>query len=158
MPDLDKFDRQILIAMQADCRVSSEQIAQSIGLSATAVQRRVKRLRADGVIRAEVALVDAQAVGRVVTALVEVQLAVGSREVLIDGFKRRMAEHPEVQQCYYVAGDNDFVLLLTAKDMADYERLTRELFFDEPNIKKFKSTFVLDACKLSLTVPLNASD
>ncbi|MBT9502047.1 MAG: Lrp/AsnC family transcriptional regulator [Burkholderiaceae bacterium] len=154
MPTPDKFDRQILARLQADCRVSSEQLAQAIGLSATAVQRRIKRLREQGVISAEVALLDPQALGLGVTALVEVELAVASKEALIDGFKRRMAAHPQVQQCYYVAGDSDFVLMLVAADMADYERLSRELFFDDANIRKFRSTFVLEASKRSLALPL----
>lgn len=154
MATLDKFDRQILGLMQQDCRQSAEQIAHSVGLSATAVQRRIKRLRETGVIRAEVALVDAQAVGLGVSVLVEVELAEASREAVIDGFKRRMVARPEVQQCLYVAGASDFVLLVAAADLASFERLTRELFFDDPNIKKFRSTFVLESAKLGLALPL----
>jgi len=154
MPALDKFDHQILGLLQQDCRIGSEQIAQRIGLSATAVQRRIKRLRESGVIRAEVALLDAQALGLGVSALVEVELAEASREAVIDGFKRRMAARPEVQQCFYVAGAADFVLLIVAADMAEFERLTRELFFDDANIKKFRSTFVLESAKLGLALPL----
>ncbi|MCV2422046.1 Lrp/AsnC family transcriptional regulator [Paucibacter sp. DJ2R-2] len=154
MATLDKFDRQILGLMQQDCRQSAEQIADRVGLSATAVQRRIKRLRETGVIQAEVALVDAQAVGLGVSVLVEVELAEASREAVIDGFKRRMVARPEVQQCLYVAGASDFVLLIAAADLASFERLTRELFFDDPNIKKFRSTFVLESAKLGLALPL----
>ncbi len=154
MEPLDKFDKAILDLLQHSTRRTSEEIADSVGLSATAVQRRLKRLREDGTIRAEIAVVSPTAVGRGVTALVEVQLLAGSRDDLIDGFKRRMAAQAEVQQCWYVSGDADFVLVLTATDMADYERLTRKLFFNDANIRKFRSTFVLDAVKTGLQLPI----
>ena len=157
MPELDKFDRRILALLQLDARISSELIAAEVGLSATAVQRRIKRLREDGVIVAQVVVLEPRAIGRGVTALIEVTLAEASREAVIDGFKRRMAEQAEVQQCYYVAGESDFVLIVTAVDMADYEALTRRLFFDDSNIKKFRSTFVLEASKRSLSLPVDLS-
>jgi Lrp/AsnC family transcriptional regulator, leucine-responsive regulatory protein len=154
MDELDKFDKAILTLLQANARLSSEEIAESVGLSATAVQRRIRRLREQAVIRGDVALISAEAIGRRVTALVEIELIAGSRENLIDDFKRRMAAQPEVQQCYYVSGECDFVLVVTAEDLADYERLTRRLFFDEDNIKKFRTTFVLDSVKVGLQLPI----
>ena len=78
----------------------------------------------------------------------------GSREDLIDDFKRRMAAQPEVQQCYYVSGECDFFLVVTAEDLADYERLTRRLFFGVDNIRKFRTTFVLDPVKVGLQLPI----
>lgn len=154
MTELDKFDRQILATLQQDCRTPSEQIAQGIGLSATAVQRRIKRLREAGVIRAEVALLDAPSLGLGVSTLVEVELAEASSAAVIDGFKRRMTERPEVLQCFYVAGQADFVLLIVTPDMVAYERLSRELFFDDANVRKFRSTFVLENAKLGLNLPV----
>ncbi len=154
MVTLDKLDRRILGLLQADARRSSEEIAESVGLSATAVQRRIKRLRAHGVIRAEIAVVSAEAVGRRVTVLIEIELAAGSREDLVDDFKRHMAAQPEVQQCYYVSGEYDFLLVVTARDLADYERLTRRLFFGAVNVRKFRSIFVLDPVKVGLQLPV----
>jgi Lrp/AsnC family leucine-responsive transcriptional regulator len=154
MEQLDKFDRAILDLLQRNARRTSEEIADAVGLSPTAVQRRIKRLRQDGVIRAEIAVLSPAAIGRGVTALVEVQLVAGSRDDLIDGFKRRMAAEEVVQQCWYVSGDADFILVLTATDMADYERITRTLFFGDENIKKFRTTFVLDAVKSGLQLPI----
>ncbi|MCV2350204.1 Lrp/AsnC family transcriptional regulator [Paucibacter sp. Y2R2-4] len=151
---MDRLDRRILALLQHDARLSSEAIATEVGLSATAVQRRIKKLREDGVIEAQVAVLDPRALGFGVTAIVEVQLAEASREAVIDGFKRQMDAQPEVQQCYYVAGESDFVLIVNAVDMAGFERLTRRLFFDKGNIKKFRSTFVLETSKRGLNLPL----
>lgn len=151
---LDKFDRQILAQLQQDCRVPAERMAVAIGLSATAVQRRIRRLRDTGVIRAERAQLDPAALGLGFSALVEVQLKVASRAALIDGFKRRMAEEPQVQQCFYVAGECDFMLQLRCADVAEFERLTRRLFFDDPNILKFRSLVVLDDCKGAGLLPV----
>lgn len=148
----DKFDRYILERLQQDARTSAEQMAAVIGLSATAVQRRIRRLREQGVITAEVAVLDPARLGLGCTVLVEVQLQQGSRSEVIDGFKRRMAERPEVQQCFYVAGEHDFVLVVLAPDIAAYEALSRELFFSDPNIRKFRSVFVLDVAKRGLSV------
>ena len=154
MATLDKLDRRILALLQVNARRSSEEIAETVGLSPTAVQRRIRRLREDGVIRAEVALVSAESMGRRLTALVEIELLAGSRDDLIDDFKRRMAARPEVQQCYYVSGEYDFLLVVTAEDLADYERVTRALFFGDGNIRKFRSVFVLDPVKVGLQVPV----
>jgi len=153
-PDLDKFDRQILAALQHDPRQPAERIATAIGLSATAVQRRIRRLREAGVIQGERLVLDAAALGYGLAVWVEVELREASRKSVIDGFKRRMAAQPRVQQCFYVAGDSDFLLLMRCRDVAQFEALTRELFFDDANIRKFRSVFVLDECKPDGGLPL----
>ncbi|HYE52801.1 MAG TPA: Lrp/AsnC family transcriptional regulator [Azospirillaceae bacterium] len=154
MDDLDSFDRAILDRLQRTVRETSEAIGEAVGLSPTAVQRRIRRLRECGAILAEVAVVAPQAAGRRLTAIVEVALAQGAREDLVDGFKRRVRARPEVQQCYYVAGDHDFVLIVTAQDMADYDRLTRSLLFEDPLVARFRTTVVIDPVKVGLGVPI----
>lgn len=153
-PPLDKFDRQILARLQADPRQPAERIAAAIGLSATAVQRRIRRLREAGVIVGERLVLDAAALGFGLSVWVEVELREASRKAVIDGFKRRMAAEPRVQQCFYVAGDSDFLLRVRCRDVAEFEALTRELFFDDANIRKFRSVFVLDDCKPDAGLPL----
>lgn len=100
------------------------------------------------------AIVSPAAVGRSLTAIVGVTLARGASIGRIDLFKRMMAARPEVQQCYYLAGEHDFLLVVTAADVADYERLSRELFFGDRNIKKFQTQFVLEPVKVGLSVPI----
>jgi Lrp/AsnC family leucine-responsive transcriptional regulator len=153
MDELDDFDRAILRELQQDCRRSSERIAAVVALSATAVQRRIKRLRENGVIVAEQAIVNPLAVGRRLSILVQVTLARGRADIVAD-FKRQAQANPEVQQCYYVTGEYDFLLIVTANDMADYERLTHRLFFENQNIQKFHTIVVMDPVKVGLTIPI----
>jgi Lrp/AsnC family leucine-responsive transcriptional regulator len=83
------------------------------------------------------------------------QLAVESEQLdRLDEVRASLVERPEVQQCYYVAGEWDFVLILLVKDMAEYTELTRQLFFGNDNIRRFSTQVVMDAAKVGLTVPL----
>ena len=153
MADLDQFDVAILSLLQDDNRLTSEAIAEQVGLSPTACQRRIKRLRAEGAIAAEVAVLDPDLVGGRITLIVQVILAHGRADI-IDSFKREMRAIPEVQQCYYVTGESDFILIVTAEDIASYERLTRRIFFGNPNIQKFQTIVVMDSVKVGLKIPL----
>lgn len=154
MHELDELDRALLREWQRDCRQSSQQLSQRIALSPTAIQRRLKRLRDSGVIVAEQALLDPERVGRPLTIIVLVSMARG-RSAHIDEFKRRCLGMAEVQQCYYVTGEQDFVVLLSVRDMAQYEALTQKLFLSDPVFEKFQTLVVMDRVKTGLTLPLS---
>lgn len=128
-------------------------IAEQVGLSAPAVQRRVQRLETNGVIAANVAIVDPAALGRPITILVEVEVANESGE-RIDDLKRRFLAAPEVQQCYYVTGEVDFMLVVTVPTMADYEEMTRRLFFADENVRKFRTFVTMDRVKTGTHIPV----
>ena len=151
---LDKFDRSILDLMQQSNRTTSDQIAEQIGLSSAAVQRRIKRLREQQIIQADVSIVNPKAIGRAVTLIVQVTLE-RERADLMDQFKKEMKKKPEVQQCYYVTGSADFILILTAFDMEDYEQFTRDIFFENANIRSFQTHVVMDKVKVGLSVPVD---
>ena len=153
---LDGFDRKILELVQCSNRTTSEEIADRVGLSPAAVQRRLKRLREQRVIRADVSVVDRKSVGRPMTFVVLVSLE-RERADLIDAFKTAMKSVPAVQQCYYVTGSSDFILIVTAEDMDEYERFTRSTFFDNANVRSFQTNVVMDAVKVGLTVPVIAA-
>lgn len=112
-------------------------------------------MEADGVIDGNVASVDPSRVGRPITIVVEVHIE-SERLDLLDGAKKSFAEAPEVQQCYYVTGDADFVLIVTVATMSEYEALTRRLFFQNHNVKRFRTLVVMDRIKTSLAVPVDA--
>lgn len=150
---MDEFDRRLLRMMQDSNLVPAHQVAHAIGLSASAVQRRIRRLRETGVIAADVSVIEPRSVGRPMTFVVEVEME-RERGDLIDAFRRQMRASPEIQQCYYVTGEADFILIVTAADMADYERTTRQLFFDNPNVRRFRTSVVMDRVKVGLTVPV----
>jgi len=154
---MDAFDARLLELIQGDNRLTTEQLGAAVCLSPTACQRRLKKLRERGVIRADVALLAPEKVGRPMTMVVQVSLE-REQSAHLDAFKRTMRDTPEVQQCYYVTGDADFVLILTARDMQDYERFAREHFFDNPNIRHFTTNVVMDSVKVGLTVPVVGSE
>ena len=150
---LDAFDRRILAAYQLDTARPAAAIGAEVGLSAAAVQRRLKRLRETGVIEAEIARIAPGAVGCDVTCIVGVSLRDESAREL-EVFKQRMAARPEVQQCYYVTGEADFMLVVLAANMAAYEAFTRDALLGHPNVRGFTTHVVLDRVKAGLAVPL----
>lgn len=150
---MDKLDRQILQRLQQNNRISTEEIGHQVGLSATACQRRIKKLKQAGVIHKEIAVLDGIALGNFVTVIVEVIIKQGSA-AHIEAFKNSMLAHSNVQQCYYVTGNVDFILIVTAENMLAYEKLTRDLFFNQKNILKFHSTVVMENVKVGLEIPI----
>jgi Lrp/AsnC family transcriptional regulator, leucine-responsive regulatory protein len=149
---LDRFDRAILEMIQIDNKVPQRSIGEKINLSAPAVQRRIKRMEDSGVIRANVAIADPVSLGSPLTLIVGVEIE-SERAELIDKIKRAFVDTGEVQQCYYVTGDFDFILIIAVRTMSDYECLTRKLFFDNPNVKRFRTSVAMDRVKVSCYVP-----
>lgn len=152
--DLDRFDLAILRVLQQDNKTPQRSIAQMVNLSAPAVQRRIKRMEETGVIAANVAVVDPAALDHALTLFVEVEME-SERAEVFDAAKRSFAAAPEVQQCYYVTGEADFILVVLVKVMADYEALTRRLFFGNNNVKRFRTFVSMDRVKVGLTVPID---
>lgn len=111
-------------------------------------------MNADGVIRKTVALVDATSLGYALTVITEVEVE-SERLDLLDAMRCTFLACPQVQQCYYVAGECDFVLIMLVKNMELYTQLTRELFFESNNLKHFKTLVSMSNYKQGLTAPCN---
>lgn len=150
---LDRADVAILRAVQRNNRLTSEQLAEIVHLSPTACQRRLKRLRAEGVIEADVSIVSPKAAGRPISMIVIVSLE-RERIDIVDRFKAAIRESRDVMIGYYVTGDADFVLVVTAEDMESYEQFTRRFFYENPNIKGFKTLVVMDRVKVGFEFPI----
>ena len=150
---LDSFDLAILNILQRDNTTPQRVIGDAVNLSAPAVQRRIRRMEEAGVIQANVAVVDPTQVGQPITIFVEVEVISETAE-LIDAAKREFAAVLEVQQCYYVTGEADFVLVILVPTMTAYEALTRRLFFGNNNVKRFRTFVAMDRVKVGWTVPL----
>lgn len=150
---LDALDRRILTRYQHDTRQPAQAIGDEIGLSAAAVQRRIKRMREAGVITAEIAQINPDAVGLPVTVVVHVDI---ERETLqyIDAFKAAMRARAEVQQCWYTTGLTDFILVVRVASMAGYEQFTREALVSHDNVAKFTSYVVLGEVKSGLMLDI----
>ena len=150
---LDEFDRAILRVLQADNGTSQRVIAERVGLSAPAVQRRIARLQAAGVITANTAVVDPEAVGQPVTAIVEVNLR-EDRTPLIERASRVFAAEPAVQQCYFVNGGVTFIIVLSATSLSHFDGLLRRLFGDNEDVGTYRTFIVLNRIKVGLSVPI----
>ena len=153
MTDLDPHDLAILAQLQANARERMEDIAAQTGLSVATVQRRIKMLKADGVIAGETAVIQPDRVGFGMTFLVMVELE-RERLVELDAFQATVVQEPQVQQCYYITGDFDFLLVVLSQSVESFKLLTHRLFFENPNVKRFRTSLVMDRIKVSLTVPL----
>lgn len=151
--NLDSFDRAILGLLQQDNLMPQRLIAEQINLSAPAVQRRIKRLQESGVIAANVAMLEPMKLGRTLTAIITVQL-VNDRPDLSRGFRTRIAQEAAVQQCFYVTGETDYVLVVTATDMDDYQALCKRLFEGDDNIRRFSTSIALERIKAGLHIPV----
>src|SRR5689334_973592 len=150
---LDAFDRKILEILQRDNTTPQRTIGEAVNLSAPSVQRRIKRMTEEGVIRTNIAVLDPAAVGQAITIFVEIEVISETAEQ-IEAAKREFAAAPEIQQCYYVTGEADFVLVIVVPSMADYEALTRRLFFGNKNVKRFRTFVAMDRIKVGLGVPV----
>ena len=150
---LDALDLKLLDLVQRDARRTAAELSEAVGLSPTACLRRLHRLRTAGVIESEIAVLSPGALGRPLTMIVEVTLE-RERPDVLDEFKRAMRLTPEVMQCYYVTGAADFVLIVTAQDMRQYEAFTNRFFFRNPHIRRFETLVVMDRVKIGLSVPL----
>jgi Lrp/AsnC family leucine-responsive transcriptional regulator len=151
--NFDKIDARLLDLVQRNNRLTSEELGESVGLSATGVQRRLKRLRAEGIIESDVSIISPKAIGRNVTMLVLVSLE-RERADIIDRFKQAIRNTKEVMSGFYVTGDADFVLVITANSMEDYEVFTRRFFYENADIKWFKTMVVMDRVKAGFTLPI----
>lgn len=153
MTNLDTFDIKLLVQLQLDNRVTSEVLADRVGLSPTACQRRLKRLRESGVIAAEVAVLDPGSTGNWITLVAHASLVRGQPDV-VDAFKQDVRQTPEIQQCFYVTGEFAFVMVVVARDIIAYDLMVRKLFVENANILKFQTSMVIDTVKSSLALPL----
>lgn len=146
MAPLDAFDLAILRILQDDNTTPQRTIGEAVNLSAPSVQRRIRRMKAEGIIARNVAVVAPEAVGLPLTIFVQVELVSETPED-IDRMKRRFRDAPEVQQCFYVTGDADFMLVVIVESMAAYEDFTRRVFFQGGNVRKFRTYVSMDAVK-----------
>ena len=154
---IDKLDAKILNLVQQNNRLTVEQIGNRVGLSASACQRRLGRLREEKVIRGDVAVVDPAKIGKMLTMIVDVTVE-RERPDVITKFKDAMRAHPQVMQCYYVTGDKDFTLIVCMRDMEEFETFQTDFCTSNPMISRFSTSVVVDPVKVGLAVPVDAGD
>lgn len=157
MEALDKLDRQILRSLQADGRATYDQIADGVGLSPSAVLRRVKRLEDAGVIDRYVALVRPESVGLGLSAWINVRLEKASgaaKRNPMDEFRASVQAWPEVVECMALTGEMDFLLRLVVSDMTAYSRFMMDTLLKHPSVQDCKTSLVMDRVKSTTAIPV----
>jgi Lrp/AsnC family leucine-responsive transcriptional regulator len=151
--DLDQFDRQLLNLIQDDAEQTAERLAEQVPLSPSAIQRRLRRMRQEGVIVRYAAIVDSAKVGHPTFFVVSVQVE-RERPELLGQLRAWLEGQEHVQQAFYVTGEADFVLVVTSPDTETYDALMSRMVGENPNVKRFTTNVVLNAVKRGLTIPI----
>lgn len=150
---LDELDKAILALLQEDASLATADIAKRVGLSQSPCWRRIARLQEDGFIKRHVALLDADKVGYTMTVFATVGLSDHGRKHLSD-FEVTVSQYPEVQEVYTVAGNTDYLLKITTRDMASYELFLREKLLTLTHVRSINSNVAMSCIKHSTALPL----
>lgn len=137
---LDRIDRNILVALGRDGRLSMNDLAEKVGLSKTPVQARVRRLEKDGIIRGYSAVVDRERIGEGHVAFVQVKLS-DTRSAALDAFNKAVQSVAEIEQCHMMAASFDYLLKVRTRDIGSYRRVLGERISALPHVAQ-TSTFV----------------
>lgn len=150
---LDSVDISILTELQDNGRLTNAELAERVGLSASACHRRVKALESAGVVDRYVAILSEEALGRGITVYVQVTLDNQKRETL-QGFEDAVTHVPEVMECYLMSGEADYLVRVLVRDANDYERVHREVLSALPGVARLNSSFTIRRVFSRTTMPV----
>lgn len=151
--ELDSIDRAILEQLQADGRLSNVDLAQRVHLSPSACLRRVKALEEGGVIAQYVALLNPKAVGQHGTSFTIINLD-STQPQRLQAFETAVRDQPEILDCFYVAGSNDYLVRFAYRDAEDLERFHAEVIPRLPGVLRSNSMLVLRTVKKTTALAL----
>lgn len=149
---MDAIDRRILRLLQADATLPVAEIAHRVGLTQTPCWKRIRKLEAQGILRARVALVDPAAVGAGVTVFMAVRVREHSAEWL-DRFARAVDDMPEVVEFYRMSGEVDYLLRVVVPDIAAYDAFYKRLIARVP-LGDVTSSFAMERIKYTTELPI----
>lgn len=152
MHALDAIDRKILSVLQSDSRVTMQELAERVNLSASPCHRRVKLMEESGVISRYIALVDQKALGLRVSVFVSIKLE-RQREEDLDRFAKAISSWEEVLECYLMTGTQDYLLRVVAPDLDAYEVFLKRKLTRLDGIASIQSSFALQQVKYSSALP-----
>ena len=151
--DIDDRDRAILRELMRDGRLTNAELADRVHLSQSACLRRVRMLEESGLIAGYVMLLDPAAVGLPGAAFVSVTLDQQGRAAL-DRFETEARAHPEIIECYLLAGPADYLLRVAFRDARDFERIHPDILTQLPGVSRVQSTMTLRTVKKTTALPL----
>lgn len=143
---LDDIDRKILRLLREDAHLTTQAVADKVGLSQTPCWSRIKRLEEQKVISGYVALLNPEMIGRPLSVIIEINLDMHDDDK-IENFSRHLAQLPEVTDAYLTTGEYDYVIIAAVEDTEDYEQFLRKRLLKFPGIRHAKSTFCLRRLK-----------
>ena len=153
MKSLDEVDTQLLNLLQEDGRITNAELAKRVGLSPPSVLQRVRALEQNGFIVGYTALLDPMKMGYNITVFASVSLSL-HQDMSIERFRKAIQDIPEVQECYNVSGEYDFLLKILVVDMHAYELVVREKISRIRGIRQINSSFVFGVTKHTTAIPI----
>jgi Lrp/AsnC family leucine-responsive transcriptional regulator len=151
---MDKIDYRILGELQRDGSLSSQALAERVGLTTSPCWRRVRRLQKQGVIRANVAILEPEKVGLHVTAIANISLE-DHHPDSVKEFDRMVARRPEILECYATSGQQDYTLKVICESIATYDRLLNEHILRCKAVHTVSTSIVLRGTKHTTCLPLS---
>lgn len=140
---MDAIDKKILMLLQKDAKQNTKEIAEKVGLSVSPTFERIKKLEQKQYIKGYAAMLDASKIGKSISVYCQVTLAIHSRE-LIDEFKQQILALKEVNGCFHVSGNYDFLLKVAVNDMNEYQKFIIEKLSVIKGISNVQSSFVME--------------
>jgi DNA-binding Lrp family transcriptional regulator len=150
---MDKTDLKILAELQGDGRLSSQALAERVGLSTSPCWRRVRKMRRDGVIRSAVAILDPARVGLHVMAFAQVSLEDHHPDSVAE-FDRVVTARPEILECHAMSGQHDYLLKVICESIGAYDKLLSEHVLPIGAVQTVNTSFVLRTSKNTTALPL----
>ena len=148
---VDRIDRKILALLQEDASITNNDLADRVALAPSSCLRRVRQLKAEGVIVRTIAVVDPKKMGRALKAIVTVMLADHGKSARLDWLEQ-LNDEKAVSQCYSVSGETDIVIVLNLADMDEFHQVSERLFSDNKNVLQYTTMFTLEQHKFDLTL------
>jgi Lrp/AsnC family transcriptional regulator, leucine-responsive regulatory protein len=153
---LDTIDQKILTLLQANGRITNQELADTVGLSPSPCLRRVRQPEQEGVIANYVALLDPGAVGLGVTAFVRVRLG-AQDDIQLARFESAIAEFSEVMECYLMTGDSDYQIRVLVSSLEEFEDFLRQKLTRIPGVSQVTSSFALRPIVYRTALPVIVS-
>ena len=150
---LDRIDRNIVRLLQRDARMAHTELARRVGLSTTPCKERVRRLEREGVIQHYQAVLDPASLDRALVVFVQIRLNRTSQDIF-EQFTAAALDLPEVQECYLVSGNFDYLIKARVADMNAYRDLLGETLLTLPGVQESTSYVVMEQVKESLMLPV----
>ena len=155
--NLDRIDKKILAVVQEDASLSTQEVADQVGLSLNPCWRRIKRLESDGIIERRVVLINPERVGLGTTVFVTIAINRHDMDWL-ERFSTNVCAIPEVVECHRLSGSADYLLKVMVRDIAHYDRVYQKLIKAVPGLTDVSSTFSMERLKFSTRIDIATAD